>query len=63
MTERRPRYRTGDDDLDRRIDELIADAGIQADQVLVFSGAEEPIFAFVHALLEPGDHALVEQPA
>lgn len=36
MTERRPRYRTGDDDLDRRIDELIVDAGIQTDQDLAF---------------------------
>lgn len=38
-------------------------AGIQADQVLVFSGAEEPIFAFVHALLEPGDHLIVHFPS
>ncbi|HNX74831.1 MAG TPA: hypothetical protein PLM07_11350 [Candidatus Rifleibacterium sp.] len=27
---------------------------IQAGQILVFSGAEEPIFAFMHAVLNPG---------
>ncbi len=36
---------------------------IQPDQVLVFTGAEEPIFAFMHAVLEPGDHLIVHQPS
>lgn len=36
---------------------------IAPDQVLVFSGAQEPIFAFMHAVLEPGDHLIVHMPA
>lgn len=36
--------------------------GIGPDQLLVFSGAEEPIFAFMHAVLEPGDHLIVHFP-
>ncbi len=35
---------------------------IQAGQILVFSGAEEPIFAFMHAVLNPGDHMIVQFP-
>ncbi len=35
---------------------------IQAGQILVFTGAEEPIFAFMHAVLNPGDHLIVHFP-
>ncbi|UDY36420.1 LOG family protein [Dermatobacter hominis] len=36
MAERRPRYRTGDDDLDARVEELLADAGVDSNQDLAF---------------------------
>jgi aspartate/methionine/tyrosine aminotransferase len=36
--------------------------GIEADQVLVHSGAEEAIFLFMHAALGPGDHVIVHWP-
>lgn len=36
---------------------------LEPEQVLLFSGAEEPIFAFVHAVLEPGDHLIVQFPS
>lgn len=35
---------------------------LEADDVLVLSGAEEGIFALVTAVLEPGDHAIVTWP-
>jgi aspartate/methionine/tyrosine aminotransferase len=35
---------------------------IDARQVVVVSAAEEAIFLFYHALLTPGDHAIVESP-
>src|SRR5579875_3600331 len=35
---------------------------IAPDQVLVHSGAEEAMFTFFHALLAPGDHAIVQTP-
>jgi aspartate/methionine/tyrosine aminotransferase len=35
---------------------------IGPDQVLVHTGAEEAIFLFMHATLEPGDHAIVHWP-
>jgi aspartate/methionine/tyrosine aminotransferase len=35
---------------------------IHADHVVVVSAAEEAIFLFYHALLSPGDHAIVETP-
>jgi aspartate/methionine/tyrosine aminotransferase len=34
-----------------------------ADRVLVHAGSEEPIFAFMYAVLEPGDHIVVQFPA
>jgi aspartate/methionine/tyrosine aminotransferase len=37
--------------------------GLEADDVLIFSGAEEAIFAFAHTALAPGDHAVVVWPA
>jgi aspartate/methionine/tyrosine aminotransferase len=37
--------------------------GLQADDVLVFAGAQEAIFAFSHAALGPDDHAVVVTPA
>jgi aspartate/methionine/tyrosine aminotransferase len=36
---------------------------VSADDVLVFAGAEEAIFALHNVLLAPGDHALVVRPA
>ena len=38
-------------------------SGLTADDVLVFSGAEEAIFALHNVLLGPGDHAIVVRPA
>lgn len=35
---------------------------IETDQVLVHTGAEEAIFLFMHAALEPGDHVIVHWP-
>ncbi len=35
---------------------------IQPGQILVFTGAEEPIFAFMHAMLNPGDGLIVHFP-
>jgi aspartate/methionine/tyrosine aminotransferase len=35
---------------------------IGASQLIVVSAAEEAIFLFYHALLKPGDHAIVETP-
>ena len=35
---------------------------IEPDQVLVHSGAEEAIFNFMSALLDPGDHIIVHYP-
>ena len=35
---------------------------IQPEEVLVFSGAEEAIFVFMHAHLRPGDHVIVHWP-
>lgn len=35
---------------------------IQPEQVLVHSGAEEAIFLFMHAALQPGDHVIVHSP-
>ena len=35
---------------------------IQPEQVLVHSGAEEAIFLFMHAVLQPGDHVIVHWP-
>lgn len=44
--------------------EAISDLYQQIDpgQVLVHSGAEEAIFNFMHAMLEPGDHVIVQWP-
>ncbi len=33
------------------------------ERVLVHSGSEEPIFTFMHAVLAPGDHLVVQFPA
>jgi aspartate/methionine/tyrosine aminotransferase len=35
---------------------------IGAEQVLVHNGAEEAIFLFMHAILQPGDHLIVHWP-
>ena len=37
--------------------------GTAADQILVHAGAEEGIFAFMNAILSPGDHLIVHAPA
>src|SRR5262249_48460467 len=37
-------------------------AGVSARDVLVFSGAEEAIFALMNVLVGPGDHAVVTWP-
>jgi aspartate/methionine/tyrosine aminotransferase len=37
--------------------------GVEADDVLVFAGAEEAIFCFANLALGPGDHAIVTWPA
>jgi aspartate/methionine/tyrosine aminotransferase len=37
-------------------------AGLEADDVLLFAGAEEGIFCLVNVLLGPGDHAVVTWP-
>jgi aspartate/methionine/tyrosine aminotransferase len=36
--------------------------GIQPEQVLVHSGAQEAIFLFMQAVLQPGDHVIVHWP-
>ncbi len=36
--------------------------GIQPEQVLVHSGAQEAIFLFMHAVLQAGDHVIVHWP-
>ena len=36
---------------------------VAADDVITFAGAEEGVFLGMHALLEPGDHAVVVWPA
>lgn len=35
---------------------------IQPEEILVHAGAEEAIFLFMHALLQPGDHVVVHMP-
>ena len=46
--------------LRREIARLYATIG--PDDVLVHSGAQEAIFVFMHAALEPGDHVIVHSP-
>ncbi len=36
---------------------------IDAEQVLVFCGAEEAVFLYMQAVLSPGDHVIVQTPA
>ncbi len=36
--------------------------GLEADDILVFAGAEEAIFCLANVTLEPGDHAIVTWP-
>ena len=36
--------------------------GVEADDVIVWAGAEEPIFALVNVLLGPGDHLVAVVP-
>ena len=37
-------------------------ASMAPDQILVHSGAEEAIFLFMQAVLQPGDHIIVQWP-
>jgi aspartate/methionine/tyrosine aminotransferase len=37
-------------------------SGIEPEQILVHSGAEEAIFLFMHAALQPGDHVVIHWP-
>ena len=41
---------------------IAAQYGLRAEQVICFAGAEEGIFCAAHALLQPGDHAVVTVP-
>ena len=41
---------------------IAAGYGLGPEQVICFAGAEEGIFCAAHALLEPGDHAVVTVP-
>jgi len=50
----------GDPELRREIARLYQ--GITADDILVFAGAEEAIFIFMNAVLNPGDQLLVHSP-
>lgn len=50
----------GDPGLRREIAGLYE--AVSPEQILVFTGAEEPIFAFMHAVLNPGDHMVVQVP-
>ena len=38
-------------------------SGLSAEDVITFAGAEEGVFLCMHALLGPGDHAVVVWPA
>lgn len=38
-------------------------SGVSAEDVLVFSGAEEGIFAFMNVFIQPGDHVVAQFPA
>jgi aspartate/methionine/tyrosine aminotransferase len=51
----------GTPELRRAIASLYAHGDPQ--RVLAHAGSEEPIFAFMHAALEPGDHVVVQFPA
>jgi aspartate/methionine/tyrosine aminotransferase len=51
---------TGAPSLRREITRLYP--GLAPEQVLVHSGAEEAIFLFMHAALQPGDHVIVHWP-
>lgn len=51
---------TGSPSLRNEISQIYA--GIQPDQVLVHSGAEEAIFLFMQAVLQSGDHIIVHWP-
>jgi aspartate/methionine/tyrosine aminotransferase len=37
--------------------------GVDSDDILMFAGAEEAVFLAMHAMLGPGDHAVVAWPA
>jgi aspartate/methionine/tyrosine aminotransferase len=52
---------TGDPELRAEIARLYET--VEPDDVLVFSGAEEAIFALHNVLLSPGDHAVIVRPA
>lgn len=51
----------GDPELRRQIARLYET--VAEDRILVFSGSEEPIYAFFQVALDPGDHVIVHTPA
>src|SRR5512143_508397 len=51
---------TGSPELRRVISEIYS--SIAPDEVLVHAGAEEAIYLFMHAVLQPGDHVIVHWP-
>ncbi|HEX6806912.1 MAG TPA: aminotransferase class I/II-fold pyridoxal phosphate-dependent enzyme [Gemmatimonadaceae bacterium] len=54
-------HTTGHPDLRARIASLYA--RVQPDEIIVHSGAQEAVFTFMNAALEPGDHVIVHHPA
>ncbi|MCC6146526.1 MAG: aminotransferase class I/II-fold pyridoxal phosphate-dependent enzyme [Anaerolineaceae bacterium] len=51
---------TGSPALRREIAKIYT--SIEPDEILVHAGAEEAIFLFMHAVFQPGDHAVVHTP-
>ena len=51
----------GNPDLREEISKLYGN--INAENILVFSGAEEGIYVFMNVYLNPGDHVIVQNPA
>jgi aspartate/methionine/tyrosine aminotransferase len=54
-------HTAGHPDLRARIASLYAHA--QPDEIIVHTGAQEAVFTFMNAALEPGDHVIVHHPA
>lgn len=54
-------HTTGHPDLRAGIASLYAH--VQADEIIVHAGAQEAVFTFMNAALEPGDHVIVHHPS
>src|SRR6185437_13880713 len=52
---------TGHPDLRDRIASLYAQ--VRPEEIIVHAGAEEAVFTFMNAVLQPGDHVIVHHPA